>query len=193
MFPWCLNLHVNDNGMYSLLYFSDRFFQIWETYLMHYVFFVMANVLHDAAWSIKITIILNKSYSCSKGCVTFVDHASRLAFTGDALLIRACGRTDFQEGMSLVMIIIVLWNPHSRVKKERTAYILYKWHLCQLRFVVTVIGKILNNSFLIMFSNNLHGLLTLQCIASCNLNRMKQVTMEKAAVKKWKFYQRIFT
>lgn len=105
LFPWCLNLHVNDNGIYSLLYFSDRFFQIWATYLMHYVFFVMANVLHDAAWLIKITIILNKSYSCSKGCVTFVDHASRLAFTGDALLIRACGRTDFQEGMSLVMIL----------------------------------------------------------------------------------------
>ncbi|KAK2568353.1 Persulfide dioxygenase ETHE1-like protein [Acropora cervicornis] len=34
----------------------------------------------------------------TNGCVTFVDHASRLAFTGDALLIRACGRTDFQEG-----------------------------------------------------------------------------------------------
>ncbi|XP_015765005.1 PREDICTED: persulfide dioxygenase ETHE1 homolog, mitochondrial-like isoform X5 [Acropora digitifera] len=34
----------------------------------------------------------------TNGCLTFVDHASRLAFTGDALLIRACGRTDFQEG-----------------------------------------------------------------------------------------------
>lgn len=32
------------------------------------------------------------------GCVTYVDHAGRMAFTGDALLIRACGRTDFQEG-----------------------------------------------------------------------------------------------
>lgn len=32
------------------------------------------------------------------GCVTYVDHTGRMAFTGDALLIRACGRTDFQEG-----------------------------------------------------------------------------------------------
>ncbi|XP_068706301.1 persulfide dioxygenase ETHE1, mitochondrial-like [Montipora capricornis] len=34
----------------------------------------------------------------TNGCVTYVDHANRVAFTGDALLIRACGRTDFQEG-----------------------------------------------------------------------------------------------
>lgn len=33
--------------------------------------------------------------SCS---LTFVHHHSRRAFTGDALLIRGCGRTDFQEG-----------------------------------------------------------------------------------------------
>ena len=32
------------------------------------------------------------------GCLTFVCHAAKLAFTGDALLIRSCGRTDFQQG-----------------------------------------------------------------------------------------------
>ena len=32
------------------------------------------------------------------GCVTFVCHKQGIAFTGDALLIRGCGRTDFQEG-----------------------------------------------------------------------------------------------
>lgn len=31
-------------------------------------------------------------------CLTFVDPQSRRAFTGDALLIRGCGRTDFQHG-----------------------------------------------------------------------------------------------
>ena len=38
------------------------------------------------------------------GCITYVDHISRVAFTGDALLIRACGRTDFQEGMGVANI-----------------------------------------------------------------------------------------
>lgn len=32
------------------------------------------------------------------GCVTFVLNDQSMAFTGDALLIRGCGRTDFQQG-----------------------------------------------------------------------------------------------
>ena len=32
------------------------------------------------------------------GCTTFVNLANKIAFTGDALLIRGCGRTDFQQG-----------------------------------------------------------------------------------------------
>jgi glyoxylase-like metal-dependent hydrolase (beta-lactamase superfamily II) len=34
----------------------------------------------------------------TKGCVTYVDQEAGLAFTGDVLLIRGCGRTDFQQG-----------------------------------------------------------------------------------------------
>lgn len=36
----------------------------------------------------------------TNGCLTFVCHEPRMAFTGDALLIRGCGRTDFQSGDS---------------------------------------------------------------------------------------------
>jgi len=34
----------------------------------------------------------------TNGCVSFVCHEAGMAFTGDALLIRGCGRTDFQQG-----------------------------------------------------------------------------------------------
>ncbi len=34
----------------------------------------------------------------TNGCVTFVDHEHGRAFTGDAVMIRGCGRTDFQQG-----------------------------------------------------------------------------------------------
>ena len=34
----------------------------------------------------------------TSGCMTFVHHAAGMAFTGDTLLIRGCGRTDFQQG-----------------------------------------------------------------------------------------------
>jgi len=32
------------------------------------------------------------------GCVTYVSHEQGCVFTGDAVMIRGCGRTDFQEG-----------------------------------------------------------------------------------------------
>ena len=32
------------------------------------------------------------------GCITYVHQAAGLVFTGDALLIGGCGRTDFQQG-----------------------------------------------------------------------------------------------
>lgn len=34
------------------------------------------------------------------GCLTYVWHQKNMAFTGDAILIRGCGRTDFQQGNS---------------------------------------------------------------------------------------------
>ncbi|MFT7128196.1 MAG: sulfur dioxygenase [Gammaproteobacteria bacterium] len=34
----------------------------------------------------------------TEGCLTYVCHAEKLVFTGDALLIRGCGRCDFQGG-----------------------------------------------------------------------------------------------
>jgi glyoxylase-like metal-dependent hydrolase (beta-lactamase superfamily II)/rhodanese-related sulfurtransferase len=34
----------------------------------------------------------------TNGCVTYVTDDHTMAFTGDALLIRGCGRTDFQQG-----------------------------------------------------------------------------------------------
>jgi sulfur dioxygenase len=36
----------------------------------------------------------------TNGCVAYVFHQGRMVFTGDTLLIRGCGRTDFQEGSS---------------------------------------------------------------------------------------------
>lgn len=36
----------------------------------------------------------------TNGCLSFVSSEANMVFTGDALLIRACGRTDFQQGDS---------------------------------------------------------------------------------------------
>ena len=45
-------------------------------------------------------------YLFSSGCMSFVWHEKGMVFTGDAVLIRGCGRTDFQEGKRLHLILL---------------------------------------------------------------------------------------
>lgn len=60
----------------------------------------------------------------TNGCFTFVIHDQQLAFTGDTLLIRGCGRTDFQEGSSSALYKSV----HERIFSLPDNYVLYPAH-----------------------------------------------------------------
>lgn len=57
------------------------------------------------------------------GCVTYVadDGSGPVAFTGDALLIRGCGRTDFQQGDSATLYDSV-WNGILSLPDETPIY-----------------------------------------------------------------------
>ena len=44
------------------------------------------------------SIVLLSTPGHTAGCTTYVLDDQSMAFTGDALLIRGCGRTDFQQG-----------------------------------------------------------------------------------------------
>ncbi|MCJ8745351.1 hypothetical protein PDJAM_G00129290 [Pangasius djambal] len=46
----------------------------------------------------KYCVTVRETPGHTDGCVTFVTGDESMAFTGDALLIRGCGRTDFQQG-----------------------------------------------------------------------------------------------
>uniref|UniRef100_A0A224XVL3 Persulfide dioxygenase ETHE1, mitochondrial n=1 Tax=Panstrongylus lignarius TaxID=156445 RepID=A0A224XVL3_9HEMI len=48
----------------------------------------------------KFSLSVRPTPGHTNGCVTYVCDSQGIAFTGDALLIRGCGRTDFQEGNS---------------------------------------------------------------------------------------------
>lgn len=60
----------------------------------------------------------------TNGCVTYVSHEQGVAFTGDALLIRGCGRTDFQEGNSKTLYNSV----HSQIFTLPDSFKLYPAH-----------------------------------------------------------------
>uniref|UniRef100_T1IXH7 Persulfide dioxygenase ETHE1, mitochondrial n=1 Tax=Strigamia maritima TaxID=126957 RepID=T1IXH7_STRMM len=60
----------------------------------------------------------------TNGCVTYVLHKYRMAFTGDALLIRGCGRTDFQDGSSETLYDSV----HRQIFSLPVEFLLYPAH-----------------------------------------------------------------
>lgn len=59
----------------------------------------------------------------TEGCLTFL-HPAGLAFTGDALLVRGCGRTDFQGGSAATLYDSV-WT---KILKLPDSTILYPAH-----------------------------------------------------------------
>lgn len=58
------------------------------------------------------------------GCLSFVDHKAKMVFTGDALLIRGCGRTDFQQGSADKLYESI----HQKIFTLPNDYIVYPAH-----------------------------------------------------------------
>lgn len=56
--------------------------------------------------------------------MTFIVHEQGIAFTGDALLIRGCGRTDFQEGDPRLLYE----NVHGKILSLPDNFVLYPAH-----------------------------------------------------------------
>ncbi|CAH3172420.1 unnamed protein product [Porites lobata] len=75
------------------------------------------------------------------GCLTYVDHINRAAFTGDALLIRACGRTDFQQGERKTLYDSVT----SKILSLPEDYLLYPAHDYHGMTVSTVAEELRHN------------------------------------------------
>jgi sulfur dioxygenase len=70
----------------------------------------------------------------TNGCVTYVCHEAGMAFTGDALLVRGCGRTDFQQGSARTLYDSV----HRQVLSLPDKTLLYPGHDYKGRTVTTV-------------------------------------------------------
>jgi sulfur dioxygenase len=70
----------------------------------------------------------------TNGCLTYVCHEAGKAFTGDALLIRGCGRTDFQQGDARTLYRSV----HEQILSLPDATELYPGHDYKGRTVTTV-------------------------------------------------------
>lgn len=70
----------------------------------------------------------------TEGCMTYVCHAEGMAFTGDALLVRGCGRTDFQQGDARILYQSI----HEQIFSLPDETLLYPGHDYRGRTVTTV-------------------------------------------------------
>jgi sulfur dioxygenase len=70
----------------------------------------------------------------TSGCMTYVLDNEKMAFTGDTLLIRGCGRTDFQQGSAHDMYQSV----HTQIFTLPDECLLYPAHDYQGRMVTSV-------------------------------------------------------
>ena len=68
------------------------------------------------------------------GCMTFVWHDKCMAFPGDVILIRGCGRTDFQQGSSETLYE----SAHAQIFTLPDHYLLYPAHDYMGQTVTTV-------------------------------------------------------
>ena len=84
--------------------------------------------------NVNLTVLSTPGHT--NGCVTYVDYANCLAFTGDTLLIRGCGRTDFQDGSSATLFDSV----HEKIFQLPDHFKLYPAHDYK-GFTVTSVGE----------------------------------------------------
>lgn len=70
----------------------------------------------------------------TNACLTYVTGDARIAFTGDALLVRGCGRTDFQQGDARTLYQSV----HENILSLGDETLLYPAHDYKGRTVTTV-------------------------------------------------------
>ncbi|KAL3110316.1 hypothetical protein niasHT_019636 [Heterodera trifolii] len=85
-------------------------------------------------WGNGLELEVRETPGHTNGCVTFVCHSNQMAFTGDALLIRGCGRTDFQHGNARTLYRSV----HSQIFTLPSDYLIYPAHDYAGRMVSSV-------------------------------------------------------
>ncbi len=79
-------------------------------------------------------VVVRETPGHTSGCVTYVTTDQAMAFTGDAVLIRGCGRTDFQQGDAHALYRSV----HDKVFSLPDTTLIFPAHDYQGRTVTTV-------------------------------------------------------
>lgn len=95
----------------------------------------------DIIWFGQERLQVRETPGHTSGCLSYVTANYSMAFTGDALLIRGCGRTDFQEGDAHVLYRSV----HGQLFTLPAATLVYPAHDYHGRTATTVQEELRHN------------------------------------------------
>ncbi len=123
--------------IYAKPQFFYSCFYYWLYQWMWLISFVVFMPICAKCWQLCFDPYINYGdlyLGHTNGCFTYVFHGVRAAFTGDALLIRGCGRTDFQGGSSDSLYDAV----HSQILSLPDDYLLFPAHEYSGRMMTSV-------------------------------------------------------
>ncbi|MET0411136.1 MAG: MBL fold metallo-hydrolase [Polyangiaceae bacterium] len=132
---WALDTHVHADHVTAIGLLGQRFGA--RTALSERSGCVSADRLVKHGDSIRFgehELEVRETPGHTNGCVSYVCAAEGKAFTGDALLIRGCGRTDFQQGDSATLFRSV----REQIMSLPDATLLYPAHDYRGRSVTSV-------------------------------------------------------
>ncbi|XP_029432311.1 LOW QUALITY PROTEIN: persulfide dioxygenase ETHE1, mitochondrial [Rhinatrema bivittatum] len=124
----------------------------------------------------KFSLEVRATPGHTDGCLTYVLNDQSMAFTGDALLIRGCGRTDFQQGNPKTLYTSV----HSKIFTLPETCLLYPAHDYTGQSVTTVAEEKTLNPLL---TKNLEEFVKI--MENLNLPKPHQIDIAVPANLKW--------
>lgn len=124
---YLLNTHVHADHITGNAILKDKLGSRARSILSKYYGNAFADILVGEEdtfgfGSFKLNFLHTPGHTA--GCICIVDHDNRRVFTGDTLLIRGCGRTDFQGGSSEELYDSV----HEKLFKLPRDYTVYPAH-----------------------------------------------------------------
>lgn len=123
---YAINTHCHADHITGTYRLKHEYFSEVKTMISKFAG-AKADILLDHDQKIEFgqhELLCKNTAGHTNGCMSFINIENKLAFTGDTLMIRKCGRTDFQEGSPANLYD----NVHTHLFSLEDDFVVYPGH-----------------------------------------------------------------